>query len=101
MTKRKFICMAVAATLIITIALCLLAGCGGLETVTTEKPFGSGLDPNAVAPWIDMGKAIGGGIQATGTATGRPDLMGAGLLVTTLAGIIGTILVGKKGKDEK
>lgn len=77
----------------------LLSGClPFLTSVTEDQPFGT-LDPNTVQPWIDAAVAAGLATQTIGTATGNPALIGMGVLVATIASVLGIGLLKKKGGD--
>jgi len=65
------------------IVLCLFcAGCSFLASVTPEQPLGS-VDPNTAGAVVEIGEAVG----AVGTLTGNPALVGAGILLATIASI--------------
>ena len=85
--------------LFVSLLLLCLTGCSFLESATPETPLGT-LDPNEVQGWIDTAAtaaaAAGEGATTIGAAVGNPAVAGAGVLLLTIAGILGGIKLTKK-----
>jgi len=73
----------------------LLGGC--FELFTADRPLGP-FDPNEAQLWFDAGVTTGKAMQSVGAATGNPALIGMGVLVATIAGVLGFGYLKKGGE---
>ena len=94
MVKCLFNLFIVVACLVI-IVLCVV-GCGA--PITANNPFGIN-DPNQAQGWINLGVAIGRGVQTTGMATGNPMMIAYGAMLILTGGTAAQILFGNKKKE--
>lgn len=83
----------------IVLAALLVAGCGGLDQVTPDKPFGN-LDPNTVQLYGDALTAVGQAVQATGAAAGGTATAVWGTVIMGLGGVAGLVAASLKRKEK-
>ena len=66
-----------------------ISSCGGLDTVTPQKPLGN-IDPNVAATYSASATTAGAAITTTGAATGNPILVIVGGLLTAIGVALGS-----------
>ena len=79
------------------IGLLFVVGCGGLDQITAETPFGA-VEPNDVAAVGVAVEATGTAMTTVGTVTGQPTVTGIGILFVGAAVVLNMVaeMLGKK-----